>query len=186
MEMTPAQKRKHLRELNAQIKVLQEKLAQANKLEGEDAYIDVKVKKNQSRFRGTKPNNHDDSVVGSFFMRVDVTAKQGDVCIPLSVASGKRTAGFMYQIEGTAEGSVATADITVRGEGVLRVTVGTIHYAKIGVGQTASFEIRATVRGKYGKSYKLVFTRLNYKLSVADARYQQYLKELHSEKVTLS
>lgn len=186
MEKTPAQKQKLLRELNAQIKVLREKLAQANKLEGKDAYIDVKVRKSQSSFRGTKPKNHGDSVVGNFFMKVDITAKQGDVFIPISIASGKKIAGFMYQIEGTAEGSVATADIAVRGEGVLQVTVGTLHYAKIGAGQTALFEIRATVRGRYGKSYKLVFTRLNYKLSVADARYQQYLKELHSEKVTLS
>jgi hypothetical protein len=66
---------------------------------------------------------------------------------------------------------------------VSQVTVGTLRYAKIPAGETASFEIRAVMRGTYGKSYKIVFTRLNYKLRLADARYQQYLKEIHSKSV---
>lgn len=186
MEKTPAQKKKLLKELNAQIKVLQEKLVQAKKLEGKDPYIDVKVEMNQASFRGAKPKESGDTVVGNFLVKIAVTAKQGEVFVPVSIASGKKVAGFMYQIEGTAEGSVATADIKVRGDGVLQVAVGTLHYAKIEAGQTATFEIRATVRGKYGKSYKIVFSRLNYKLHLADARYQQYLKEMHSKKVTFS
>jgi hypothetical protein len=172
--------------LNADLKILQAKLVEANKLEGKDAYIDVKVKKNQARFEKIKQKGLEDKVVGKFYLQIDVTAKAGEVFIPISIASGKKTAGFMYQIEGIAEGSLANAEVKVRGDGVTQVTVGTLLYAKIPAGKTASFEIRAAIRGKSGKAYKIVFTRLNYKLNLADARYQQYLKEIHSDGVTLS
>jgi hypothetical protein len=75
--------------------------------------------------------------------------------------------------------------VRVRGAGVTQVVVGTLQYARVPAGKAASFEIRASVRGSVGKAYKLVFTRLNYKLQLADVRYQQYLKEIHSDKVTL-
>ena len=181
-----AQNKKLLKELNAQIKVLQEKLAETQKLEGKDAYIDVKTRKSQSHFRGKKPKNFDDTVVGYFYLKIDILSKQRDVYVPISVATGKKTAGFMYQIEGTSEASVASAEVKTRGEGLSQITVGTIHYARIRAGQTASFDIKVTIRGRYGKSYKLVFTRLNYKLETSDARYQQYLKEINSKEATFT
>jgi hypothetical protein len=64
--------------------------------------------------------------------------------------------------------------------------VGTLLYAKIPAGKTASFEIRAEIRGAFAKKYQIVFTRLNYKLQLTDARYQQYLKEIPSDIVTFS
>lgn len=185
MAKTPAEK-KRLKEINAQLKVLQDKLVVAKRLEGKDDYIDVKVKNKQSRSERIKKKGGADTVLGKFYMQIEVTAKQSAVFIPLSVASGKRTAGFMYQIEGTAEGSVVTAEPRVRGEGVSQVKVGTLLFVKIPVGKTASFEIRTTIRGKSKKEYKIVITRLNYKLSLSETRYQQYLKELHSPRVTLS
>jgi hypothetical protein len=92
----------------------------------------------------------------------------------------------MYQIEGTAEGSISVAGVRARGDGVSLVTLGTLIYAKIPAGKTASFEIRATIRGMFGKTYKIIFTRINYKLNLTDARYQQYLKEIRSESVRFS
>lgn len=186
MKKISGDNKKLLKELNAELKTLQAKLVQANKLEGKDAYIDVKVKKNQARFEKIKQKDADDKAVGKFYVEIDITAKEENIFIPISIASGKKTAGFMYQIEGTAPGSIATADIRVRGEGVTQVTLGTLLYAKIPAGKTASFEIRATTRGKMGKVYKIVFTRLNYKLNLTDARYQQYLKVIHSESVKFS
>ena len=168
------------------MKVLQDKLVTVNKLEGKDVYIDVKVKNNQARFEKIKQRGVADKAVGRFYIEIDISAKAGAVFVPISIASGKKMAGFMYQIEGTAEGLLATAEIKVRGEGVTQVTVGTLHYAKIPSGQTASFEIRATIKGESGKSYKIVFTRLNYKLNLSDARYHQYLKEIHGESVKIS
>lgn len=183
MQKIPTVNKKLIKELGAELKVLQEKLVEAHKLEGKDAYIAVKVKKNQAHAERIKLNGVPDKAIGKFYIEVDITAKQETVFIPLSVASGKKVAGFMYQIEGTAEGKVATADVVVRGEGVTQVTLGTLLYAKIQTGKTASFQIRATTRGKFGKEYKIVFTRINYKLNLTDARYQQYLKEIHSESV---
>ena len=184
-KMTAAEK-KQVKVLNAQIKGLQADLVTAQKLEGKDEYISVKVDKKQARFERIKQKGVEDKAVGKFFLEIDITAKQQEVLVPVSVASGKKTAGFMYQIEGTAPGSIAATDIKVRGEGVTQVTLGTLLYAKIPAGKTASFKIQATIRGAFGKKYKLVFVRLNYKLKLTDARYQQYLKEIHSESVAFS
>lgn len=186
MAKIPAEHKKRLAELQAELKRLQAALAEAEKREGKDAYIDVKVVKKQGRFKRIKHKGVDDKAVGEYYLELMVTAKAQEVFIPLSIASGKKVAGFMYQIEGTAEGSLATTELKVRGEGVSQVTIGTLRYAKVPAGGTASFQIQASVRGKFGKVYQVVFTRLNYKLRLDDARYQQYLKEIRSEKVKFS
>ena len=178
--------KKLLKELNAKLQGLQAELVEANKLEGKDAFIEVQVKKNQARFERVKKKGVADKAIGKFFIEIDITAKQQTVFIPVSVATGKKTAGFMYQIEGTAEGTIATTGIKIRGDGVLQVTLGTLHYAKIPTGKTASFQIQATIRGKIGKRYNIVFTRLNYKVSLTELRYHQYLKEVHSDSVSFS
>ena len=186
MKKSAAEKKKLSKALNSELKKLQTQLAQTNKLEGKDQYIDVKIQKNQGRFERIKQEDSKDKARGKFYMEINITAKEKTVFVPISVASGKKVAGFMYQIEGTAPGSVGTANCKVRGEGVSQVTLGTLLFAKVPVGKTASFEIRATIRGSFGKTYKLVFTRLNYKLNLTDARYQQYLKEIHSKSVKFS
>lgn len=182
-KISPANK-KLIKSKTAEIKVLQSKLDHAHKLEGKDAYIDVKVKKNQGRFKRIKQKGVADKAEGNFYIEINISAKQQDVFVPLSIASGKKVAGFMYQIEGTAEGSIITANVEGNGDGVTQVSVGTLRYAKIPKGKTASFEIRAVMKGSFAKTYKLVFTRLNYKLTLTDARYQQYLKEIHSQSVS--
>lgn len=186
MTKISADNKKLVKELTAQVKVLQAQLVAAQKLEGKDAYIEVQVKKSQARFLRVKQKGVEDKAVGKFYLEIHIMAKQAEVYIPISVASGKKTAGFMYQIEGTAPGSIATTEIKVRGEGVSQVTVGTLLYAKIPAGKTASFEIQATIRGSFGKSYKIVFTRLNYKLALTEIRYLQYLKELPSKSVSFT
>ena len=177
---------KLLKDLNAQIKKLQAELVMANKVEGKDSYINVKVKKNQARFQRVKQKGVEDKALGKFYIEIDITAKSVDVYVPLSIASGKKTAGFMYQIEGGAAGSIVTADVTVRGDGVSQVALGTLLYAKIPAGKSASFQIQATIRGAFGKTYKIVFTRLNYKQHLTEVRYQQYIKEISSDSVTFS
>ena len=186
MANKPVGSAKRLKELQAELKQLQAELTEANKREGKDVYIDVKVKKNQGRFERVKKKGVEDKAVGKFYIELHITAKQEAVFIPISVASGKKVAGFMYQIEGTAEGSLASSDIKVRGEGVSQVTLGTLRYAKIPVGVTAAFQIQATIRGHFGKVYKLVFTRLNYKLNLQQAQYEQYLKEIATGSVKFS
>jgi len=167
--------------LNTQLVKLQQELEVVQKASGIDSYIAVKIEKNQSRFERTRVEDGADIATGLYFLGIEVTAKQEAVYIPLSIASGKKTAGFMYQIEGTGEGSVFRASVTSRGEGVSQVTVGTIVYTKIPTGKTAMFRIQAELKGKIGKTYKLIIYRLNYKLKLTDARYLQYVKELHSD-----
>lgn len=186
MTRTAIENKKRLKELNAELKILREKLVQAKKLEGEDPYIDVRLKRNQARFEKIRKKGAEDKAIGSFYIEIDITAEQETVFIPISIASGRKTAGFMYQIEGTGEGSIATANVKVRGDGVTQVRVGTLLYAKIPAGKTATFQVRATIRGKFGKRYKIVFTRLNYKLNLRETRYQRYLKEIHSDSVKFS
>lgn len=183
MKKISASDKKRIKGLNAELQVLQEELVRANKLEGKDTYIEVKVKKKQAHAERIKIDDATDKVIAKFYLEIEITAKQANVFIPLSIASGKKTAGFMYQIEGTAPGTIATANVRVRGVGTTQVTVGTLLYAKIPSGKVATFQIHAAVRGTYGKTYKIVFTRLNYKLLLTDARYEQYLKEIHSESV---
>lgn len=183
MKKISADDKKLIKGLGAEVKVLQEELVRAYKLEGKDDYIAVKIQKKQAHAERIKIDDATDKVIAKFYLEIDITAKQANVFIPLSIASGKKTAGFMYQIEGTAPGTIATANVRVRGAGITQVTVGTLLYAKIPAGKMATFQIHTEVRGIFGKSYKIVFTRLNYKLSITDARYQQYLKEIHSESI---
>ncbi len=178
--------KKRLKELQAELKTLQAGLALTKKREGKDPYITVTVVKNQGRLQKLADQEVKEMLVGKFFIELSVTAKQQAVFVPLSVASGKKTAGFMYYIEGTAPGLISRADVQVRGDEVSQVTLGTLLFAKIPAGTTASFTIQATIRGTQSKRYKLVFSRLNYKLHLTDTRYVQYLKEIHSPSVLLS
>lgn len=186
MNTSSTNTKKHLKVLQTELKVLQEKLVEAHKLEGKDSYIDVQVTKNQAHFEKRVQNDNVVQTLGKFYIEIDITAKQGTIYIPLSIASGKKTAGFMYQIEGTAEGRIVTAEATVRGEKVSQVTLGTLLFAKIPVGHTASFQIRSVIRGQKGKVYTIVITRIHYKPELTQMRYLQYQKEIQSERVKLS
>jgi hypothetical protein len=169
--------------LKAEVLRLQKELAVAKRREVTDSYINVKVTKNQGRFEKVKQENGVEGGVGRFYLEISITTKEASVLVPLSIASGKKVAGFMYHIEGTAAGKLGTAEVRVRGKGVTEVTIGTLRYAKLPEYSAASFEIRATIRGSRNDSYQLVFTRINYKRQLSDARYQQYLKEFSSERV---
>ncbi|MES2966537.1 MAG: hypothetical protein V4668_01970 [Patescibacteria group bacterium] len=185
MAKTP-QGKQFLKDLATQLKRLQDELVVANKAEGKDEYIMVKLGKDQARFERVKVEGEKDKMLGKFLITVEITAKKSDVFLPLSIASGKKPTGFMYQIEGTGEGVITTADVTVRGEAVSQVTLGTLLFAKIPATKTATFRIQTTIRGKAGKTYKIIINRINYKLTLTDARYQQYLKPLVSDSVKLS
>lgn len=86
----------------------------------------------------------------------------------------------MYQIEGTAKGSILTTDISCKGDGITQVTLGTLLYCKIPQGMTASFHIRIEVRGQLGKSYLVAIRQINYKLDPGDARYQKSTQDIRA------
>jgi len=172
--------------LKGQVKKLQSELIAVNKASGIDEYIHVKVQKTQSRFKRVRNPKGADKVVGAYLLVLDITAKKEIVHIPISIASGKKATGFIYQIEGTAEGSISTANVTSKGDGVTQLTLGTILYAKIPMGKTATFRIQVEIRGKIGKMYTVVINRIHYKLNLRDVRYKQYLKEISSNTLRFS
>jgi hypothetical protein len=82
--------------------------------------LTVKVKKTDARFTRIKNPKGKDGALCEFFMQVDITPTHSAVYIPLSIASGKKPAGFVYSIEGTAKGEIDTANVEVRGAVLLR------------------------------------------------------------------
>jgi hypothetical protein len=140
-----------------------------------DDFLYIAIDKAQTRFERIKNPQGADKGVGHYLLVVDVTSKKGTVHIPLSIASGKKVTGFMYQIEGTATGSLSTAQVSARGEGVTQVTLGTLRYVKIPEGKTASFRIQVEIKGKIGNEYLVVIHQINYKLNATDARYKKFL-----------
>lgn len=186
MEHSASTKKQKLKVLKTELKKLQVDLSIAQKLAGVDEYIDVKVITNQSRFELVKTKNEPDKAFGHFYLQLSLKAEQMPVFIPLSLASGKKTTGFMYQIEGTAEGLIANANVEAKGDGVTQITIGTILYAKIPAGKTATFTIKTTIKGQKAKTYKIIINRINYKLAINDARYKQYFKEIVSDSLKFS
>lgn len=155
------------------------------KISASDAYIQVvarKIESGTSRIPNAKFS--DDLRRGQYFIEVDVTVLKDIVYIPISAASGRVSSGFVYQIEGDAKGKVSSA-VKVQGDGVTKVTSGSILYAKIGVGKTATFRILIEVVGGRNREYKAVISRLNYKLNTNDARYRRFLIEIGTKTVRL-
>ncbi|MGB4076241.1 MAG: hypothetical protein WBK28_00865 [Minisyncoccia bacterium] len=142
--------------------------------------MNVRVQKTQARFKRIRVPKGPDIGAGEFFLLVDITAPKETVYIPLSIASGKKPTGFVYQIEGTAEGTIVTTDISCKGAGVTQVTLGTIVYSKIPAGKTATFRILVEMRGRVGKAYGIIISRIHYKQSPSDARYQKFPADIHS------
>jgi hypothetical protein len=174
---------KLLKTLTTTLKKLQGDLVTAKRVEGIDEYIAVKIQNNESRFTRTKIENGKDKAIGDYMLDVAITCKQGSVLVPLSISSGKTVTGFMYYIEGTGESTVASATVEVRGDGVQQIAIGTLLYAKIPAGKTATFRLHIIIRGQVGKSYRIICNRLNYKHMLTDSRYQQYLKPISSKQL---
>jgi hypothetical protein len=142
------------------------------KVIGADEHIALRIEKSQAHFKRIKNSDGPDVCIGSYFLLIDVIAQKGDVLIPLSIASSKKAAGFMYQIEGTGTSSLGTAE--VKAQGATTITLGTLRFIKIGAGKTAQFRVQVEIKGKLGKEYTVVIHQINYKLNATDARYKKF------------
>lgn len=147
---------------------------------GESGIV-IKVRDREERARRIPDPEKPDTVQGKFWFTIDITAIEKDAYVPLSIASGKKPAGFMYQIEGTAPGAIKSTDISCKGDGVLQVTHGTIVYAKIPQGKTGTFKLRIEMRGALGKVYGINLYQIQYKWSPTDARYQKLPQAIRSK-----
>jgi hypothetical protein len=165
--------------LTEHVQLQQNKLTKGIKQE-QSLPITIVRKKSQEYFYTIKNKKEsDDFGLGKFLLRFELTARAETLYIPISIASGRKSAGFIYHIEGTAEGA-STATITCKGNDIVTVTSGSISYSKIPAGKTALFTIMAEVTGVEGKFYKIVLSRINYKINPNDLRYKRFLTEIAS------
>lgn len=149
-----------------------------------DGHLYFKIKESKAFFVKEKGEDGRTKSHGQFTLHLDVIALQQTVYIPLSIASGKKPTGFVYQIEGTAQGLISTTDISCKGEGIAQVTLGTLLYAKVPQGKTATFRIFVDMEGSLNKTYKIVINRINYKFDPSDARYKRFDVEIASKPLT--
>ncbi len=169
----PDPKVKLVTDLKKQVSALQKQLAEIP--------FTIKVQKTDAHFyRLKKQKDTDDLGLGKFLLLIDITASKETLYIPISIASGRKSAGFIYQIEGTTKGS-AIATIETRGKDSVTVTSGTISYSKILAGKTETFKIFTEVTGAEGKTYQVVVSRINYKLNPNDLRYKRFLTEIRTK-----
>jgi hypothetical protein len=181
--MSPAKKHE---QLNRQLSILKKRLAATTAVGGAQAHLSIKKQKSQARFTRVRKEGSQDGAIGHYFITLDITAQGETVYVPLTIATGKKTAGFMYQIESTAEASVARAVVDASGKGVTLITLGTLVYVKILARTTVEFRIQVDIRGKLGKQYRLNFYRMSYKHVLTEARYQAYEKPMYSDTLKFS
>lgn len=148
--------------------------------------LSVHIQKAHARFDKLHDKNQPGAVAAEFFTILDITATAGDVYIPVSIASGKKPTGFIYQIEGTAEGVISTTNISCDGDGIAQVTLGTIRYCKIPAGKTGVFRILIEIRGETGEEYVILINRINYKHDPTDARYEKLVTNISTKKLRTS
>ena len=182
--VSPAVNKKVIEELEKRVTALRTKLAATKTVRNGDEFIQYKVEKSQARFERIRNPNGSDRGRGEFFLLLNVTARTETVYVPLSIASSKKPTGFVYHIEGTAKGLISTTDISCRGDGITKVTLGTLLYVKIPKGRTARFRMLIEMRGNVGKQYAIVINRINYKLHPRDARYKRFDTEIRSKTLT--
>lgn len=148
-----------------------------------DTYITVVTQKTEAHFSAGYDRDRTDRLgVGSYFFNLTVTAHASTVYVPISIASGRKSTGFIYQVEGTGEGT-GTGSVDGRGDGVTTISFGSITYFKIPPERTVSFKILVQVTAPRKHSYKVVIGRVNYKLNTSDARYKRLITDIGTKAV---
>ncbi len=94
MTATQRDTKKQIKALEGKVKMLRTEFREAERREGKDPYISVVVKKKQGRFERVRKKESADVALGHFFFMIDVVTKEKDIFVPLSIASGKKPAGF--------------------------------------------------------------------------------------------
>lgn len=139
------------------------------------------IQKNFKKVHDTEGNV---SGMGQFLFHLEITAVEETLYVPLSISSGKKPTGFVYQIEGTGESGIVTTDISLRDvkeSAVTQILLGTIAYVEIPKDMAATFRIRIDFEGKLGEEYAISITHIDYKYDPSDARYQKYAEEIRTD-----
>jgi hypothetical protein len=145
----------------------------------------VTITKSQANFVRTRNPDGKDPIIGHFFLKVDIETSDLPIYIPVSIASGKKPAGFVYQIEGTSPGAIHTATMEVAGASAPYITLGTLRFAHIPRKSVASFRVQIDITGAMRSDYHVALILLNYKYRLEDARYTKLPLTLLSKKLVL-
>lgn len=120
--------------------------------------------------------------LGRYFILFAVTAGHEVLHIPISIGTGKKFGGFLYHIEGSGVPKTTTADLEVKkGEGITTVVSGSVVYAKIPSGKTATVRINAEVVGDVGRAYAVTVSQISYKTTPHDYRYKKFATRIASD-----
>jgi len=149
-----------------------------------DAHVRVEVVESHAYYFETHDGTGKTTSHGQFNLRLALTARSGAVYVPTSLASGKKPTGFVYEIEGTGEGSINTASLSLEGNDSTQVTFGTLEYTKIPQGKTARFDMIISIVGSWGNVYRILINRINYKLDPTDTRYKKVVVQIGSTELT--
>jgi hypothetical protein len=158
-------------------------------------YIDMKtqpqdpliitLEKMDARYTKLGGKRYKELGTGSYSLRLKVTSNNETVYIPASIGSGRVSTGLVYTIEGSEKGK-AVAQVDCRGEGVVVVTSGSISYWKIPAGKIAQVKLYFQVKVPRQGTYKVVISRINYKLNTNDSRYKRFLTDISSKTLKFS
>ena len=181
----PRTKKLLLKNLEEQVLKLQKQLTDMGAPSPSDAPLSIRIKETQENFKRIRDPQGPDTGIGTFLLFLEITPRNESVYIPLSVASGKKPTGFIYQIEGTKKGEIVTAGVTVKGTGVEEVTLGTITYARVPAGTGALFRVTIEIKGFMQNSYRVQITNINYKLNPSDARYKKLETSIASKNLKM-
>lgn len=141
------------------------------------------IEEDKQSFRKIFDAEGNASGIGHFYLELEVTALTETLYLPLSIASGKKPTGFVYQIEGTGESQIVTTDVSLRNvkrSGVTQIRLGTITYVEIPKDMTATFHFSIEMKGKIGREYSIAITHIQYKNDLSDARYKKYVDEIRT------
>ena len=144
----------------------------------------VRVVRTQSHFYKDKLPRQEEYAgkgLGVYFMLFEITAGPDALYIPISIATGRKSAGFLYVVEGTGVGTPTVALLGKGGKDVTTVSSGTIVYTKIPQGKTATFVVNAEVIGQVERSYRVLVSTISYKTNPNDLRYKKFQVDIGTD-----
>jgi len=146
--------------------------------------MSVRVVRTQSHFYSKKlprQSEYEGKGLGTYFLLFEITAGPDALFIPISIATGRKSAGFLYVVEGTGIGEPTVAIMGKGGKEVTTVSSGSIVYTKIPEGKTATFVVQAEIIGQIERSYRVLVSTISYKTNPNDFRYKKFQADVSTD-----
>jgi len=173
-------KKQLIQSLMEQVKALQSQVALIQKATS-TATISAHVQRTSESFNVLRDKyGNGDTGVGKYTLVLDITADKDTLYIPVSIATGRKSNGLIYQVEGS-ERATSTATVSCRGENAVIVTSGTLSYCKVPAFKTVSFRVFVTVTASLREEFTVAIGLINYKLNPSDVRYKKYVTDIRTK-----